>query len=323
MERQLFLGVDGGGSKTTAVVFDETGNFVCSYVGESINYYSIGLDSARANMAQIVAEIGKTAGCESFRGAVIGMSALGEKATDEELEAFASGVIEADSIYMDSDLYIAMQALNARNECAVVISGTGSMVTARKADGEMIHAGGWGHILGDEGSGYCIGLDAIKAAIASYEGYGEKTELYEECLSFFEIDNIYDLIGLFYDKGVSRKKVAAFAVNVRVLAATDDKVSYEILESGAKKLSKTVLSLIKDFPKELPIGLWGGIFQHSQLYTGIFTQELEKEGFENVKLLSFTPEIGAVFAAYRFAGVEINEAVLENITNSYLRKGRE
>lgn len=317
MDKRLFLGVDGGGSKTTAVVFDENGRFICSRTGESINYYSIGLETARANMADIIAGIGRSAGSVSFESAVIGMSALGEKATDEELEAFVHGIIEAKSIYMDSDLYIAMQALNARGECAVVISGTGSMVTARTKSGEMIHAGGWGHILGDEGSGYCIGLDAIKAAIASYEGYGERTELYEECLSFFEIDNIYDLIGLFYDKGVSRKKIAAFAVNVRVLAATDDKVSYAIVESGAKKLSRTVLSLIKDFPKELPIGLWGGIFQHSQLYTEIFKQALAQEGFENVKLLSFTPEIGAIFAAYRFAGIEITESILLNIRETY------
>lgn len=317
MENRFFLGIDGGGSKTTAVVFDSDGVLAACAVGESINWYSIGLSAARANMSAVLLEIAQKSGVSAFEAAVIGMSALGERATDKELYDFANGVVEAKHIYMDSDLYIALQALNAQGECAVVISGTGSMAAVRTEGGAIIHAGGWGHILGDEGSGYCLGLDGIKAAIAASEGYGEKTALYGDCLAFFEIDNIYDLIDLYYVRGVSRKKTAAFARNVRSRAGEGDAAALGIMKTAAQSLAQTALSVLKSVKKDSPVGLWGGIFQNSPLYIELFKEGLAAEGFANVKLLDFTPEVGAVFAAYRLAGVDITENVLNNIKNSY------
>ena len=77
-----FLGIDGGGTKTTAVVFNEKGEFVCGACGESINYYSVGIESARLAMKNIIDNLN----IKSFRCAVIGMSALNERATAQETE---------------------------------------------------------------------------------------------------------------------------------------------------------------------------------------------------------------------------------------------
>lgn len=165
-KKRYFLGIDGGGSKTTAVVFDENGNFICRAVGESINYYSVGMGKARDAMTDII-------GCLSekhFECAVIGMSALSERASKEETEHFCGGIIESNKIIMDSDLYVALEAMDENGECAVVISGTGSMAICRNNGGEINHAGGFGYILGDEGSGYSIGLSGIKSAIRAAEG---------------------------------------------------------------------------------------------------------------------------------------------------------
>lgn len=310
---KFYLGVDGGGSKTTAVVFNDKGEFICKACGESINYYSVGMENARKAMADIINSMPQ----KTFDCAVIGMSALNGRATDEETEKFCGGVINSKKIIMDSDLYVALEAMDEDGECAVVISGTGSMVLHRNSDGKIRHAGGWGYILGDEGSGYSIGLSGIKAAIRSFENCGEKSALIEECLRYFSTENIYDLIDLYYDKTVSRKVTAAFAKNVIALAENGDSVALHIVENEARLLAETVVALLKGSKNDVPIGLWGGIFQHNKYFCDIFKGYLKKDEFSNVKLINFTPEIGAIFACAKSESPETLDIIKNNITGTY------
>lgn len=310
---KFYLGVDGGGSKTTAVVFNDKGEFICKSCGESINYYSVGMENARKAMADIIESMPK----KSFDCAVIGMSALNERASDEETAKFCNGVIDSKKIIMDSDLYVALEAMDEDGECAVVISGTGSMALHRNEKGEINHAGGWGYILGDEGSGYSIGLSGIKAAIRSFENCGEKSALIDECLRYFSTDNIYDLIDLYYDKKVSRKTTAAFAKNVITLAEGGDSVADYIVRNEAKLLAETVIALLKNSKKDIPIGLWGGNFQHNKYFSELFTDFLKNQGFNIVKLIGFTPEVGAIFACAKSEGCKTLDIIKKNISETY------
>ncbi len=312
-ESKFFLGIDGGGSKTTAAVFNEKGEFICKACGESINYYSVGMDNARKALADIIEKLSK----KEFDCAFIGMSALNERATDEETKKFCGDIIKSKKIIMDSDLYVALEAMDEPGECAVVISGTGSMALHRSKNGIINHAGGWGYILGDEGSGYSIGLSGIKAAIRSAEGCGRKTALIGECLSYFSIDNIYDLIDLYYNNNVSRKTTAAFAKNVICCADGGDETAKEIIQNEIKLLADTVIALLKAADKDIPIGLWGGIFQHNPIACNIFKDYLKRFDFSNVKLIGFTPEVGAIFAGYHSENIEIVDIIKENIKSTY------
>lgn len=314
MSSRLFLGIDGGGSKTTAVVFDANGIFVNGAIGESINYYTLGLEAARENMRAIISALG----CEgTFEGAVIGMSALSCRATAQECRAFAREIIDADRIIMDSDLFAALKALGEKGECAVVVAGTGSMVLVQYADGTTATAGGWGHILGDEGSGYAIGLDGIKAAIRGYEGSECKTALTDEVIRFFGIDAVADLIDLFYSKGVSRKQTAAFAVSVRTLAEDGDSAAQHIILNHARELFKTAICRISSLDRSAPIGLWGGIFQNCTMLRDEFSSLLRGAGYSNVKLLDFTPEVGAILACFDEFGIKTDNNMLNNIKTTY------
>lgn len=309
-----FLGVDGGGSKTTAVVFNEKGEFICSACGESINYYSVGLEAARLAMKNIIDSLT----VKKYRCAVIGMSALNERASARETERFCSEIIVSDSIIMDSDLFVALEAMDINGECAAIISGTGSMAVCRNSDGTMSHTGGWGYILGDEGSGFSIGLNGIKAAIRAAEKCAPETALLGECLDYFSINNIYDLIDLYYEKKVSRKKTAAFARLVSKCCKNGDEIAKNILRDEAQQLSQTALGLLKEKNKDISIGLWGGVFQNNMFFRHEFTDIMSQNGFNNVKLIDFTPEIGAVFAGYKNSGVEIVDIVKENIKTTYI-----
>lgn len=310
---KFFLGVDGGGSKTTAVVYSGDGKYICSAVGESINYCSVGLENARQAMTDIINRLS----VKEFDCAVIGSAALGGRASDEETASFCSGIINSKKIIMDSDLYIALEATDSDGECAAVISGTGSMAVMRNADSEIKTAGGWGYILGDEGSGYSIGLSGIKAAIRGAEKSAPETALTQKCLEYFGITDIFDLIDLYYNKSVSRKITAAFAKEVIASADCGDSVAEKIIESEAKSLSETVLSIIENADKNIKIGLWGGMFQHNPSYRKYFKALLSDKGFKNIDLIKFSPELGAIIACFKNEGIELTENIKNTIIKEY------
>jgi len=309
----LYLGVDGGGSKTTAVAANGAGEILARACGDSINYYSNDLGTTRENMRAIMESLEEKTGAHEYKGAFIGMSALNGRATDGELERFAHGVIPADKTGMDSDLYIAMETLLTDAACAVVISGTGSMAIARDDSGQIKTAGGWGYILGDEGSGYAIALAGIRAGLRGFEGSGGATRLTQALRERYKTDDLYKLIGLFYDPPMDRKSIAQFVCEVRACADSGDETAQKILLSAADDLAKTAMAAVKEIDPGAPVGLWGGVFQHTPAYLERFKSALARQGRRNVFLLTYPPEIGALFAAYKLCGVGITEALLQNI----------
>ena len=313
-----FLGIDGGGTKTVALCTDADGTVLAKVSGDSINFYSEGMERARENMRDVVRQIEKIVGPCEYEGIFIGSSALSGKADDETLKVFSQGIFNAKNIVMDSDLAAALLTMYDSPECVAVISGTGSMAVLKTAYDEIKTAGGWGYILGDEGSAYAIAIDGIRAGIRGFEGSAEKTALTDELVSFFNASDIYDLIGLFYDPPMERKKIADFARCVCSVAEYDSVAKY-IVNSQAQSLSKTVLSLLHDQPKDIKIGLWGGVAINSQIFRSALTQSLSEQGYENICVLPFSPEVGAVFGAVIASGDEVTESFKEKISNSEVR----
>ncbi len=295
--RELFLGVDGGGSKTSCLVCDREGNELAAHVGESINYYALGLESARVNMRECIRALQSGLNEAEFTAAFIGMSALNGRATQQELHAFCDGIIPAKRMDMDSDLFIALEAAQAEGAAMVVISGTGSMAVARDEAGQILTSGGWGHTLGDEGSGYWLALHGIQAAIRGQEGSAAETALTKAVLEHFGIMKIEALIDLFYDPPMEKAHVAAFAPEVCRLAGEGDSVACVILERGANELAETARVLCKKLPANTPIHVWGGIFEHVALFRALFSRALEQK----IALLPNPPVMGAVEAARRLS----------------------
>jgi N-acetylglucosamine kinase-like BadF-type ATPase len=118
----------------------------------------------------------------------------------------------------------------------VIISGTGSIVYGRNAHGEAARAGGWGHMIGDEGSGYWIGREALAAVMRASDGRGPATRLRDDILAYFEIEDVPQLPRIVYDRDVPRKSVAALGPIIDRAAAQGDAVAARILESAADEL---------------------------------------------------------------------------------------
>lgn len=298
---KYYLGIDGGGTKTTAIICDENAQLISRFVGESINYNSVGMETARKNLKATVEGV---LGSDDIKlsAAFIGMSAISERADDEFTKKLCEGIIDCPKITMDSDVYIGLEAMRCDGAAAMVISGTGSMAVGRLPDGKIIHTGGWGYILGDEGSGYAMCIDALKAAICGFEGSAEKTSLTEAILDYYKIDDINKLIDIFYDPPMPRSEIAKLAP-VIFKCAENDNVANTIVINHAQLLANTVSALLLKMPTGTPLGLWGGIFENYEKFRKYFSSTINERFPETkINVLEYAPEYGAVFAAIKTDG---------------------
>ncbi len=297
---KYYLGIDGGGTKTTAIICDENSQLISRFVGESINYNSVGMETARKNLKATVD--GVLLKDVKLNAAFIGMSAISERADDEFTKKLCEGIIDCDKITMDSDVYIGLEAMRCDGAAAMVISGTGSMAVGRLPDGEIIHTGGWGYILGDEGSGYAICIDALRAAICGYEGSAEKTLLTDAVKEHYQVDDMLQLIDIFYDPPMPRSEIAKLAPVIFKCAETDD-VANAIIANHAQLLANTVSALLAQMPEGTPLGLWGGIFENYEKFRNLFSATVNERFPETkINVLEYAPEYGAVFAAIKSDG---------------------
>ena len=292
--RRFFLGLDGGGTKTTVLVGDENGNVLFKTVGETINYCAVGMEQARKNMQMMLDTVKKDFGATHFAGVCIGMSALFGRASTEETAAFCDGVFSADKIIMDSDLYIALAATGEKGAAAVGICGTGSMACGRTEDGSIITKGGYGYLLGDEGSGFRIAQEGLFEAVRAAEQSGEDTTLLQSALDFWGVKSAPELIDVFYDPPMKRNQIAKFAPCVIQEAENGDKIAMQVVQKQASLFADTAKALLKKLPQDIPFYVYGGIFEHNKLFRDLFANEIPDR---KIVLLTKTPAEGALWAA--------------------------
>lgn len=315
---KYYLGADGGGTKTTLSVSDENGRVIYTSLGGSVNYYSEGLDRARKNLADALGDISENTGISRFYSVFIGMSALNERASEDELRSFSEGLTDAELVNMDSDLYIALAATLKKGVCAAAIAGTGSMLAARKQDGEILTRGGCGYILGDEGSAYRIAIDGIRLAVRAYEKAAQETLLTDAVFRFFGAGNKRQLIDAVYSGGIDRKALARFAREVTLCAEKGDVSAREILKNQAELFSYTALSLLRELPKGTELAVYGGVFEHDKIFTSYFEKEINAHG-SSIYALPVPPVYGALLCAYREAGGKNEEAFTAGLKNNIKR----
>ena len=296
MAEALYLGIDGGGTRTTALLADSNGLEIARAVGESINFYSVGFPAARAALQDVVSRA--VAGHEKqLRAAFIGHSALDGRADPALTNEFCGGIFPC-PVTMDSDVYIALRAMQISGPAAVAIAGTGSMAAGRAETGEILHTGGWGWLLGDEGSGYALSVAALRAAIRGWEGAADPTSLTDSALRHFSAETPSDLIRLFYDPPMPRSRVASFAPCVFGCGATGDQIAVALIREQARAFADTVCALLSHLPKGTPIGLWGGLFRGQPVYRAMFSVFVNNRYPKTkIGLLPAPPEYGALLAA--------------------------
>ncbi len=290
---KYYLGIDGGGTRTTAAVSDECGNIICKAVGKSINFYSVGLETARENLKNVIKDIYENIGQVEFYSAFIGCSALDAEASKETINALCDDIVKANKIGMNSDVFVAL-ASSGDDECRIVaICGTGSIVTGIDKNGTIKTKGGWGHIFGDEGSAYSIAVNALKAAAMLYDE-GKVTPLVKKAEEFFGVEDFREAIDKIYSPDTTKDVLAGFSVKVAEIAG-EDFVSKTVILNEAHFFSKTVLALLNEMKNCTLLSLYGGVFQNNELFRNSFVEDI-KEFHSDLKIevLTLPPEEGAL-----------------------------
>ncbi len=143
----------------------------------------------------------------------------------------------------------------------VLISGTGSIALGRDADGHRARSGGWGHILGDEGSGYIIAQQALQAVVRASDGRGPQTALRDRILQAWNLQNTDELIGEIYGEP-DKAKIASLSSWVMISARAGDQVAAQIIQHAAKELALAVHAVCQSLrfsEQEIPLALGGGL----------------------------------------------------------------
>ncbi len=290
---KYYLGIDGGGTRTTAAVSDENGNVLLKAVGKSINFYSIGMEKSRKNLKNVINDIYKNIGEIEFECAFVGCSALDDEASKETINTLCDGVIKAKKIGMNSDVFVAL-ASSGEDKCRIVaICGTGSIVTGIDEKGNVKTKGGWGHIFGDEGSAYSIAVNALKASAMLYDE-GKITPLVKKAEEFFGVDDFRDAIEIIYSPETTKDILAAFSAKVGEIA-DEDFVAKTVILNEAHFFSKTVLALLNEMKNCTLLSLYGGVFQNNELFTDSFIEDIKEFHSDlKIEMLTLPPEEGAL-----------------------------
>jgi N-acetylglucosamine kinase-like BadF-type ATPase len=302
---RLFLGIDGGQSSTTAVIGDETGRVLGSGQGGPSNHVK-GPEGRPKFVNAILGCVGTAcneAGLEhsavQFQAACAGFS--GGPADKRDL---LGEIIRADRLDVTTDALIALSGATAGAPGIITIAGTGSISYGRNAAHKFARAGGWGYIFGDEGGGFDITRQALRAILKHEEGWGPPTQLHEMLLSETGSRDANEVMHLFYTTDYPRPKIASLSKLVDRAAAEGDTVARNILLNAAQQLATStsaVRSQLFEQQAEALIAYVGGVFK-SELLLERFRMLVELEDGNHVIAPRYGPATGALIEAYATAG---------------------
>jgi len=308
---ELLCGIDGGGTTTKVVVCNLEGQVLHSFQSGTINHYGAGIPKVRENFAAIAAEFIEKFAC--FPGTIFtGNSALDGLADDALVQELTNGVFHPSKVVFHSDVYIALLSFTMGNPGAVIISGTGSMACGIDAGGVYHTAGGWGQVLGDEGSAYHIALNGIQAALHANDGLSESTQLSASVMKFFDLTRMHDIIDLIYNPPVEKSVIAAFAPEVDRAAEEGDPAALHIMESEAEWLYKLALAITTKC-KTQSLGYFGSVLKHNHRICSKLSALLADQSI-SLQVPRFKPEIGALIGAFRESGNELTDSVINNFS---------
>lgn len=272
------LAVDGGGTKCLAMFLGSDRGVLGEGRSGGCNYQTVGEDGARESLRQALIQArghmksitGEDPETIKVECAVFGMAGLDTERDYKVLtriirDTLESERIEAGEVIVENDALITLFGVAGGKPGVLVISGTGSIVCGVDESGQYMRSGGWGHLVGDEGSGYWIGTKAIAAVFQMLDGRGGKTLLCDGILFNLGLENADDLYNWIYGESYSVDKVAELSSVVKKCADEGDAVAMSIVEQAAQELFvavQAVLTGLKLENRPFQLFLQGGVLSH-------------------------------------------------------------
>jgi N-acetylmuramic acid 6-phosphate etherase len=286
-ERTLLLGIDGGGSGTTALLAS-AGASQWSLLGRGesgpSNRQSVGDQRATAAIEEAVARAFATAGIkrETVAVACLGLAGTDRPEDRQLFQDWAARFGLANEVVVTNDADILLAAGTPAGEGVAVISGTGSIAYGKAADGRRVRAGGWGHLLGDEGSAYAIALAGLRAVARAADGRESPTQLDEALLKRLGLDRPEQLIPIINGGRLDRAAISALAPVV-LAASEQDKIAATIVQQSAQELALAIVTVAGKLRwKDLafPLAVAGGLLLASDSYRQSVLDAVQQAGFK-------------------------------------------
>lgn len=266
---ELVLGVDGGGTKTRAVVVDEEQKVLGEGFAGPSNPLRVGVGSAAAAIREAIERA-----CVAARvrrvdivAAEIGLAGVKRADIRERMRETLKGLgIERIEVVTDAD--IALFGATGGEAGLVLIAGTGAICCGRNARGRHVCAGGWGPLVGDEGGGSWIARRGVQAVARAADGRGPKTGLTEAACDYFNLTNPDDLSTALYAPGMTGDRIAGFARPVIEAAKGGDIAARGVVADAGRELGEAAAAVIRRLRMERErflIGYTGGVFAAGNL----------------------------------------------------------
>jgi len=321
---RIFLGIDGGGTKTDCLIANEAGLVLGYGRGGPVNLNFVSDETARASIVKAVCDAWQAAGPPSSAPAVAGVSGPISLAMAEEIIRRETGAQQVIGVGEWESAWWAVSPWSGYRHGIAVDAGTGSLAAGFNKRGERAGAGGLGTVLGDEGSGYWIGIQALRAALRAEDGREPPTRLQQAVREVLGLKHLRELIPLFYQKGLARHEVAALCPVVVEVAKQGDKKAQMILAEAGRELALAVIAVVRKLRMEnetFPVVAFGSVFKAGELILGPF-REAVLEVAPNAKIVvaHHAPVVGALVRAMMHGGVELTDQVLARLEEGLRRE---
>jgi len=273
-----FIGIDGGGTKTKAILVDEKGNILAESKDAASNYHAVGKEETSQVLSNLFNQLSLLSGIdiEECRSICIGMAGLGRPDDQVIIRRICQKIgISSRNLILTHDAEIALIGGAMKNYGVLLNSGTGSIAYGIDRTGKSARASGWGHLLGDEGSAYDIAIQGLRAIVRAHDGRNVQTFLTQIILNRLGFDSPEQLVSWVYS--VDKKDIAELASSVFYASAQKDQIANKIIGTAANELilsAKVVIEKLDFSGQEFDIVLSGGIFSNQLSFVQIIQKRL-------------------------------------------------
>ena len=306
------VGVDGGGTKTEAVILDANLQVIGEGLAGPSNPLRVGIAGAAAAVREAIDDA--CASAKLRRGdliaAQIGLAGARRRELRERMRETLTS-LDIGDIEVVTDASIALYGATGGAPGLVVIAGTGSICCGINARGKRFCAGGWGPIAGDEGGGAWLARRALRAVAYAFDGRGPGTALTELACAYFHVTSPDDLTTAIYAPTITNERLAGFGRDVVNAAKDEDPVALQIVADGGIELGYAAVAVIRHLQLErerFQIAYVGGVFRAAgdlMLYT--LRAEVRKVA---PRAFFAPPHFAPAVAAARMARERINHVAL-------------
>ena len=297
-----FIGIDGGGTKTKAVLVDENLNIINEGIGGPSNFLVFDINNVSDSILELLSNLTNDANMSlnDIQSILIGTAGAGRRDDAQRLENSVFKKSKENNIHInnfrvESDARIALEGAFAGKPGSILIAGTGSIMFGKDKLGNIHRVGGFGRILGDEGSGFHIGRAGLSAVAKSFDGRNNGTLLTQLLKAKFNINDSVQLINEVYKNNFDIPTVAPLVIEA---AEKNDEICKDILNSEIYQLLEHMSAMGKAMDEDvLSICLIGGTITTNNYYANLFQLRIKEIANVKVKKAELSPHMGAALMA--------------------------